>query len=329
MISIIIPIYNVGLYIEECLNSVNSQTIALKEKIECILVDDCGTDNSIQIAKDFIDRHTNSIEYRIIKHEKNKGLSAARNTGLKAARGEWVFFLDSDDWILPDCLESLVKTQQKYPQSEIVISSMESDNDWVAQEALVGREDIPEYTKDRLWIMKGLLSRPVVFPLSAWNKLYKKEFLIENKLFFLEGFTREDEIWSFDYSKYVRCVAFNKKNTYHYRVNPNGIVSTSKQYASQEFSLKIVDYYLQNVTNFGKDLQLKLISQMLLKAYIHLHNDSTNLSKCKDLFKRLLSVSDKKRKLGCLIFIYVSHRLVCKRPIFNPAKKYLFDCVIL
>lgn len=318
-ISIIIPVYNVAAYITECLNSVNDQTYAQLGRIECILVDDCGLDNSVQIANEIIDSYKGPIEYRIVRHRINKGLSAARNTGLKAARGEWVFFLDSDDWIQPDCLESLVKSQYKYPQSEIVISSMESDNDWVAQEALVGREDIPEYTEDRLWIMKGLLSRPVLFPLSAWNKLYKKEFLIENNLFFLEGFIREDEIWSFDYSKYVKCVAFNKKNTYHYRVNPNGIVSTSKQYVSQEFSLQIIEYYLNNVTDFGKEIQLKLISQMLLKAYIYLHNDVYYLQKCQNLFKSLGSVSNIKRRIGCYLFRYLSHKLVCKR--------YIFECV--
>lgn len=96
-VSIIIPIYNVEPYILECLQSVDKQTIG--DDIECILVDDCGTDNSVLVAEDFIKSYNGRVHFTLIHHQKNGGLSAARNTGIHAAHGEYLYFLDSDDTI--------------------------------------------------------------------------------------------------------------------------------------------------------------------------------------------------------------------------------------
>ena len=105
-ISIIVPIYNVEEYLEECLQSVANQTMT--EGIECIIVDDCGLDNSAAIAKRFIDSYQGDIRFTFIQREKNGGLSAARNTGIKAATGEYVYFLDSDDCLVPSAIETLI-----------------------------------------------------------------------------------------------------------------------------------------------------------------------------------------------------------------------------
>lgn len=105
-ISIIIPVYNVELYVEECLQSVANQTMT--EGIECIIVDDRGQDNSAAIAKQYIDSYKGDIRFTFIQREKNGGLSAARNTGIEAATGEYVYFLDSDDYLVPSAIETLI-----------------------------------------------------------------------------------------------------------------------------------------------------------------------------------------------------------------------------
>ena len=117
-VSIIIPTYNVASYIIECLESVASQTY--RGSLECIVVDDCGTDDSIALADNFIQHYSGKIDFRILHREKNGGLSAARNTGLNEAKGEFVYFLDSDDYITPDCIESLVEVAKHFPKVEIV-----------------------------------------------------------------------------------------------------------------------------------------------------------------------------------------------------------------
>lgn len=102
MISVIIPIYNAELYIEDALNSVFSQTYS---DVECILVDDCGSDSSMDIINWMIADSAHKDKVRIIRQEKNSGPAAARNIGLRAAKGDYIFFMDSDDYITPECLE--------------------------------------------------------------------------------------------------------------------------------------------------------------------------------------------------------------------------------
>ena len=94
-VSIVIPVYNVEPYIEECLQSVMRQSY--RGEIECILIDDCGTDNSMGIAVQLIEEYNGPIDIKVMHHEHNQGLSAARNTGIDAACGDYIYFLDSDD----------------------------------------------------------------------------------------------------------------------------------------------------------------------------------------------------------------------------------------
>lgn len=112
IVSIIIPVYNVEAYIEECLHSVSNQTIP--EQLECLVVDDCGCDNSATIAKRYIESYTGKVKFQFVKREKNGGLSAARNSGLRMATGKYVYFLDSDDYIKPGAMETLLRLVNIY-----------------------------------------------------------------------------------------------------------------------------------------------------------------------------------------------------------------------
>lgn len=105
-ISIVIPVYNVESYVEACIKSVMSQTY--DGEMECIMVDDCGTDDSMVKVESVISDYLGPITFRIFHHTHNRGLSAARNTGMDAATGDYLFFIDSDDEITSDCIETLV-----------------------------------------------------------------------------------------------------------------------------------------------------------------------------------------------------------------------------
>lgn len=106
-VSIIIPIYNVASYIEECLRSVMLQTY--QGKMERLMVDDCGTDDSIAIAEKMIANYSGPIKFQIMHHEYNRGLSAARNIGTLQATGGYLYYLDSDDEITIDCIKKEYK----------------------------------------------------------------------------------------------------------------------------------------------------------------------------------------------------------------------------
>ena len=110
MLSIIIPIYNVELYLHDCLESLNRQTI---KDFEVIFVDDCSSDTSVQILEHFL-RNDCKFKYTFIKHETNRGLGAARNTGVSFAKGDFYFFLDSDDTLCLNAIEHLLKDIKKF-----------------------------------------------------------------------------------------------------------------------------------------------------------------------------------------------------------------------
>ena len=116
-VSIIIPVYNVSPYIERCIKSVMNQTY---QDIECILVNDASPDDSIDIAKLLIENYDGPIQFQILSHGHNRGLSAARNTGIDASTGDYLYFLDSDDEITPDCIKLLMDEVKKYPNVEMV-----------------------------------------------------------------------------------------------------------------------------------------------------------------------------------------------------------------
>ena len=186
-VSIIIPIYKVEFYIERCLESVFNQ---IYRNLEIILVDDCSPDKSMDIAKEIIEKseNTNDLSFIFVKHDINKGLSAARNSGTKVATGDYIYYLDSDDEITPTCISTMINEVFLHKQIQLVQG----------------------YTRS----------------VPAWNKLIKREFLINNKLYFLEGILHEDECWIFYVSKCLQSFSFIKETTYIHYINPNSIMSS-------------------------------------------------------------------------------------------------------
>ena len=215
-VSIIIPVYNVEPYIEECLQSVMRQSY--KGMIECILVDDCGTDNSMEVAGQLIETYKGPIDFKVLHHEHNRGLSAARNTGIDAASGDYVYFLDSDDWISDDCIEKLTQPLD-FELYDFVIGHYERDG----KDSFVSCPE-GEYYKNSLK-SKGRGGIPV----SVCNKLFRKSFLLDNQLFFEVGKVYEDSIFSFDMVCVERKYYVINAITYHYRRRENSITIRNSQ----------------------------------------------------------------------------------------------------
>ena len=167
-VSIIIPTYNVEAYIRECLESVAAQTY--EGNIECIIVDDCGTDNSIAVAEQFITEYKGCIDFRILHREKNGGLSAARNSGTDAATGDYIFYLDSDDLLFPNSIADLMAIAERYPHADIVQGKMVSTN---GVEAQYKKQQSSEIITKKTELLKLLLI-PGENSVSSWNRLYRR-----------------------------------------------------------------------------------------------------------------------------------------------------------
>lgn len=214
-ISIIIPVYNVEQYITECMQSVMCQTYA--GEIECILVDDCGTDNSMTIAEQLIADYKGTIVFRILHHERNRGLSAARNTGTQVASGEYVYYLDSDDYISDDCIETIAAPLQikKYDVvvGEYRVFGDSHESSWLKEKRheIIGNEAIFEsYIDWKLYVM-------------AWNKLCRTSFLRENRIEFVEGQLHEDVLWTYKMMLSIQSIAIVHTVGYNYRIRANSI----------------------------------------------------------------------------------------------------------
>ena len=224
-ISILIPVYNVEPYISKCIQSVMAQTYT--GEMECIIVDDCGTDNSIAIAKRLIDGYNGPIEFRIIHHEHNRGLAAARNIAVAAAKGEFIIHVDSDDWIEPTMVDELVKKQQETDADIVSCNAIAHYND--REELLIE----PHYASIEE-MMRSLLELTLNHVI--WRRLIRTSLYKANNISAVEGVNiGEDHYTMPRLLYYAKSFAKCDKALYHYNCLN---VSSYMQSSSTSFNFK-------------------------------------------------------------------------------------------
>lgn len=281
LISIIIPVYNVERYILRCLHSVSSQTNT--ECVECILIDDCGFDNSINLAKIFIDNYKGNINFKLISHTQNKGLSAARNTGIKNASGKYLYFLDSDDEILPETVEKFKYYLNKWNDVDCLVGDVYASypfSQWIR----VKNNDEFIYRGNDI-VQKRMLYRSPI-PVTAWNKLIKRDILIKNNLFFKEGFIHEDEIWSYYLSRYINSYGYINYASYVYYQNPNSIITNREKSITNK--ILILQLFLNDISERDIYARFRLIAEWIFDIHynISLLDDSRKQYINRGIFKQ-------------------------------------------
>lgn len=209
-LSIIIPVYNVEQYLEKCLQSCLSQDIPHKE-YEIIVVNDGSPDGSLHIAERIA---SNSTNVSVISQE-NGGLSAARNTGLKVAKGEYIWFVDSDDWIEANCLKQLIDTLYGEQLDALVINGVRVING-------VEKRNPPRVYTDKILSGKEFLKGTVV-NCAAVITIYKRALLRENNLEFMKGIFHEDAEFTPRAYFYVEKIAIKNYHFYYNLLNPLSI----------------------------------------------------------------------------------------------------------
>ena len=240
-LSIIIPIYNVEKYIERCLESIISQDTSRYE-IECVLINDCTPDNSITIARNIINNYHGNIQFRVLEHEKNKGLSEARNTGIRNATGENVLFIDSDDYLMPNSISALLEAKKQHPHADIIIGNVYEHRYKKNQYELKKQKFIAGGSEVRRWMLTN------EFAISAWNKLFSRQFLLDNKLFFEPGILYEDIPWTYRLYTQVNSILLLPEVTYGYWYNEKSISSSSQPSDKAARSFSVVCQKLMEFT---------------------------------------------------------------------------------
>jgi len=264
-VSIIIPVYNVALYIERCIKSVMSQTY--NGEIECILVNDASPDDSIDIAERLIANYNGPIQFKILSHEQNRGLSAARNTGIDAATGDYLYFFDSDDEITPDCIEKLSRPILKDPTIEMVDAccvTIRKDNNVISEHS--DTRPLLEFTS-REAVRKFFFSRQYENK-STWNKLVKREFILKNKLYFKEGVLWEDFLWHFQYNKFLSHLYIIPDITYKYYIRPNSTITGTRQERIHYFYGLIYEDISRNLIPEESPQEVKYLLKGFCQFYI-------------------------------------------------------------
>ena len=211
MISVIVPVYNVEEYLEECLESIRKQTY---QDIEVILVNDGSTDDSQAICEHFCQTDK---RFRLI-NQKNQGQSVARNRGVKESVGQYILFVDSDDVINTNVLE-------------VLLPYMKTDVDIVECRMTRNKEEF-YLNKISTIVFEGNSTEAIINCISfkevkfcAFTKLYRRE--IVEKIPFLEGYIYEDVFTGINYLKHIRKIVVVDLNGYYYRVRPNSTMTKS------------------------------------------------------------------------------------------------------
>lgn len=237
-ITIIIPVYNVKNYIIDCISSVMTQDY--KGFIECLLIDDCGTDNSIFLAEEYISQNSNTnISFKILHHKTNRGLSSARNTGIDAATGEYVYFLDSDDTIAPDAIRLMVEPLQK-KNYDFVVANYQITGSKDSAPVLGLKEG--EYIGNE----KIVNSYHTQWFAMAWNKLVSLDLIKKHDLYFKEGLIREDELWSFKLACVATSMYVIPHSTYNYLLQrEDSIMGSTKQVKKIEAMVRVMNGWVE------------------------------------------------------------------------------------
>ena len=262
-VSVVIPVYKVEQYLRRCVDSVLAQTLS---DLEIILVDDGSPDHCPEICDEYASKHEN---IRVI-HKPNGGLASARNAGMKVATGQYLFFLDSDDWLDADGLEQLYLCAEKYQVDFVRYRAIRSGWPGMEPHAACMVEPVRElqegyYNRDT--ILKEVYPRLMATPqltmgavVGACGSLYRMDFLRQNDLIFYEEVKfSEDLVFSARVVRAARSFYFiDTPGVYHYFYNPNSI---SKSFRSGRWeSCKGLIHACER--DFGRDTEYDFSGQL-------------------------------------------------------------------
>lgn len=209
LISFIIPVYNVEKYLSTCLDSILNQGLK-SEEFEIILVEDRSTDNSLRICKDYCAKYTNIV---LIENERNLGPGQSRNKGLFASKGDYLHFVDSDDFLFPDSVQNLLALNIISESPDVIRFRISNDINCISSpNNIIYKGRINDY---------GTLEPN----LSAWRYWFRRQYIIDTKISFQDKKTGQDALFTFTVLAQNPFVIFVSTNVYYYRKNYESITS--------------------------------------------------------------------------------------------------------
>lgn len=311
LVSIIVPVYNVEPYIEQCCRSLFEQTYS---NCEFIFIDDCGTDGSMEILYGLIEEYSHlKNRIRVIRHDGNKGLPTARKTGVEAARGRYIQFVDSDDYVEKNMTEHLTTISVEYDADIVVCDYFSIDN--ISTTPLKTDVHVVDGKQCMVLGLNGY-GRYIVF----WNKLFRRSLIYDNQLYApTKARCDEDGCVVYRALYLANKVVSTSMPLYHYRFVPNSMNNTIARYIKEDAEplldvVRIIDsfvkYHRVSDQQILNSLNLYKLSVLRLLA---LYAQPKALEENKELFASVTSkfVWDNRRSKwshALVFFVWKSHQ---------------------
>lgn len=273
-ISVIIPVYNVESYLEDTIESVLKQSYT---NIEIILINDGSTDNSQKVCESYAAQY----DFIYLINQENGGLSKARNIGVKEATGEYIIFLDSDDFWEDDLLDILAKYLRENPDVDYLFFRHFEYFETTKRKKEKSLNIDPEIINQLrgLDILSYILDSEKQFPWYACLSIIRSEFIRENNLLFQVGRNYEDVLWTPQVFMNAHKVGFVNKALHVYRRGREGQITSQLSYRNLHDSIFIADYWVKKTRQLTrKELRAKLINN-IIPRYFHAFWFSGFLSK--------------------------------------------------
>ena len=296
-ISLIIPVYNVEKYLEKCLSTCVNQDISIDE-YEIIIVNDGTKDNSLNIVYEFEQKYRNIKVYS----QENQGLSAARNKGLSLAKGEYVWFIDSDDWIKTNCMRRITDLCRSNSLDALAISAANVIEDNIEKRS--------KYITNEIHSGKEVLRKGVMTVCAPFT-IYKRSFLLEYELFFKQGIFHEDSEFTPRAYYFIKRILFLDDICYFVRQNPTSITRTPNP--KKAFDCIIV---AKSLSVFSEDIDKNLKTQYNNLISLYLNNS---------LYNTFVMTKEKKNELNLFI---CEHKYLFKHLIRSNRLKYIMEGIL-
>lgn len=298
-ISVVVPVYNVEKYLEKCLQSLIEQCYS---DMEIVVVDDKSTDRSLCIAKKY-EKYNN---VKVISKEKNTGLSDSRNVGIRESRGQYIMFLDSDDYVEDGCFFKIQEIVKKENEPDIVYfgysEEYESTNEKYIKYGYVSQKD-KIYTGEEFAIAE--LKQRNLYAAACFG-IYNREFIVRNNLYFESGLLHEDELWTPQVILRANKVYTSDYVFYHY-LRRNGSITRSGNKTKHGQDMLCICKKLDILANEIKNPELKKymdnhIAMLYMKGMTEGRLYQTNMEI--DRFYPLRKVCFKKDRAKAILFAF-------------------------
>ena len=318
-VSLIIPVYNVESYLKQCLDSVINQTF---KDIEIIIVNDCSCDSSLQIIKEYQQKDERIV---LINLQENKGQGNARNEGLKIAKGNYITFIDSDDWVRVDYIETLYKTIKEH-NVDLAIANISTYNNITGKISHIKFPPTIYNNLNTKAIKSIILKQRMIW--SSCSKIYKKSFILNNNIFFKQ-ILMEDILFNYEVILKTDNIILTDKNLYYYRIKRN--LSTMENKSNRIYSCVNVFKNIKQMLINNNQLE-KFKSSFYSYGYLCFaaEIEVSSLSK-KELNKIIVELKNTVFDDRNTILIYNDEQFIykCRLFLFNLCLKYNISYVVI